>query len=114
MRGIVTISDLVEEIVGEIFGEFEPSVERIRRNADGSALVRGDAAVRDVNRELGIDLQEAEHYSTIAGLCLDLAERIPRVGERFETRDGTTLEIVEASTRLVRSVRVRPRARPPE
>jgi putative hemolysin len=111
MQGIITMEDLLEELVGEIFSEDEEAApETIRRETGGSAVVQGGVPLRDVNRELALDLPEAEGRSTIAGLCLELAGRIPRAGERFTTDDGTTLEIVEASLRQVRTVRVSPPA----
>jgi putative hemolysin len=69
--------------------------------------LRGDAPIRDVNRELEIDLPESEHWSTIAGLCLELAGRVPANGETFKTTGGIVLEIVDASPRTIRMVRLR-------
>lgn len=111
MSGIVTLEDLVEELVGEIFSEGDrPEADPIRREPDGSAIVSGWVPVRDANRALDLDLPEGETWSTVAGLCLELAGRIPAPGERFETPDGTRLEIVDATNRLVRTVRI---VRPP-
>lgn len=108
MNGIVTLEDLVEELVGEIVGEHErPAPEPIRREDDGSALVQGEAPVREVSRHLDVELPEGERWSTMAGLCLELAGRIPAAGERFAVPGGVELEIVEASPRQVRVVRVR-------
>ena len=105
--GIITIEDLVEELVGEIASEHEESVpDPFYREVDGSVVVMGDVAVRDVNRELGIVLQEGDDWSTIAGLCLELAGRIPKPGQRFQAADGTELEITAASPRQVKRVRV--------
>lgn len=107
MSGIVTLEDLVEELVGDIFSERDTAApERIRVEAGGVALVLGDVPVRTVNRELDLDLPEGESWSTIAGLCLELAGRIPGLGERFTAPDGTTMEIVEATPRHIRVVRV--------
>jgi putative hemolysin len=107
--GIVTLEDLVEELVGEIFSEHVRQVpEPFRREPDGSVVVLGTVAVRDVNRSLGFELPDDGEWSTIAGLCLALAARIPAVGERLQTRNGFTLEVVDASPRRVRAVRIRP------
>ncbi|AKU92390.1 hemolysin family protein [Vulgatibacter incomptus] len=109
MAGIVTIEDLVEELVGEIFSEEEAQVpETIHVEANHTALVLGIAPIRDVNRELDLDLPEGDGWSTIAGLCIDLAGRIPGKGERYVAPDGTVLEICEATPRRVRTVRVHP------
>jgi putative hemolysin len=107
MLGIVTLEDLFEELVGDVFSEHDVDGEpSIRREADGCALVRADVAVREVNRALGVDLPEGERWSTIAGLCLEIAGHIPQAGERLVASDGSELEIVEATTRQVRTVRV--------
>ena len=67
----------------------------------------GDAALRDVNRELGLELDEPAEGSTVNALLVELAQgRIPSTGEVFEASDGTRLEVVEASPRRVRRVRV--------
>lgn len=107
MSGIVTLEDLVEELFGDVFGEHEaPAPESIRREPDGSFLVQGGTSVRDVNRQLGLDLRIGDSFSTVAGLCLFLAERIPAIGDRLQAPDGTALEIVEATQRHVRVVRL--------
>ncbi len=110
LAGIITIEDLIEELVGEIFSEHvRLGPELITREPGGTALVQGGVAVRDVNRELQLELPEEGDWTTLAGLCLALASRIPVAGDRLRTEDGTTLEIVDASVRRVRSVRIHPR-----
>jgi putative hemolysin len=63
--------------------------------------------IRDVNRALDIELPEDGDWNTIAGLCLTLAGRVPGTGESFMIPNGTTLEVIDASARRVRAVRVR-------
>src|SRR5690606_28716227 len=86
--------------------EHEEPVEQVMDEGNGSALVLGGTQIRDVNRALDIDLPEGETFSTIAGLCIELAGWIPKSGTKLSTKDGIILEIVEASPRRVRSVRV--------
>ena len=106
--GLVTLEDLVEELVGDVFSEHEtPRAALVREEPDGSFLVQGDAPVRDVNRALDLELPESAGWSTLAGLCLSLAGRIPRAGERLTSPDGTTLTIADSSERQVRAVRLR-------
>lgn len=106
MAGIVTLEDVVEELVGEIFSEHVRRVpEFFHREPDGSVTVLGEVTVRDINRELGLELPE-DDWTTIAGLCLALAKRIPARGERYPTVGGVVLEVVDASPRRVRSVRL--------
>lgn len=107
VRGLVTVEDLVEELVGEIFSENDAPKTQIRVEADGSALVPATVPVHEINRELGFDLPEGESFSTLAGLCIHLAGRIPAQGDALSTEDGYLLEVVDASPRRVRMVRIR-------
>jgi putative hemolysin len=107
--GIVTVEDMVEELVGEIPAEDEP--ESIRREADGSAVVRGSVPVREASRELGLALPEDGSFSTVAGLMIARTGWIPAPGAVVTLDDGTTLEVVEGTSRRVDAVRIR--ATPP-
>jgi putative hemolysin len=112
VAGLLTLEDLVEELVGEIVGEQEQPEALFEPEPGGSALVRGDAPIREVNRALALDLPEGEGYTTLAGLCIALAGTVPQRGARLAVADGTEIEVVDASPRLVRRVRVRPGSRP--
>ncbi len=106
--GIVTVEDLLEELVGEIYGGHdEDGPAMIRTEADGTAVVQGIVPIRDINRELRLDLAEGDTWSTVGGLCISLAGRIPEVGNKLAAGDGTHLEILDASPRRVRLVRLR-------
>lgn len=108
-EGIVTMEDLLEELVGEIFSEHVQQVpELVRREPAGTAVVAGAAPIRDVNRELDLELPEEEGWSTVAGLCLALAGRIPPAGETLRVPGGISLEVLEATPRRVRVVRIHP------
>ncbi|MBK7534858.1 MAG: HlyC/CorC family transporter [Myxococcales bacterium] len=111
LAGLVTIEDLIEELVGDIFSEDDVPESFVTREPGGTALAQGWAAVRKVNRELHLDLPVGRDQTTIAGLCMSLAHAIPQAGERLSTEDGTVLEIIEASARRVRKVRIHPVAR---
>lgn len=109
LAGICTIEDLVEELVGEIFSEHdEAPPEQFRREADGALVVPGDLAVRDLNRAADLDLNEEGDWTTVAGLCIALAGRIPEKGARIATEDGYVIEVLDANPRRVKLVRVRP------
>jgi putative hemolysin len=105
MAGLITLEDLVEELVGDLASEDEHAERSLRIEADGSALIKGSTAIRDVNRELGLDLPEGDGWSTIAGLCIELSGGIPPPGTRLQS-GNRTLEVVEASARAVGLVRV--------
>lgn len=105
--GLVTLEDLIEELVGEVLNEHAHAPEPFRRQPDGSVLIQGAAPVREINRSLGLGLPEGEGWRTVAGLVLERASVIPPEGAVLTLDDGTTLEVVDASARRVRLVRWR-------
>jgi putative hemolysin len=102
--GIVTIEDLLEEIVGEIQDEFDTEEQKIVANGDGSAIVVGSASIDDVNEELDLSL-ETEEVDTIGGLVYEKLGRVPAVGDQVRV-DGALLTVVGAHRRRVTRVRV--------
>jgi len=104
--GLVTIEDLMEELVGDIYGEHELPEASLQLDADGTALVPGWVPTRRVNRALHTALPIARESMTIAGLCMAIALAVPAVGSKLRAPDGTLLEVTEASPRRVRMVRV--------
>lgn len=99
LRGIVTLEDIIEEIVGDIEDEHDAIRRGVARRDDGSMVCQGDVPIRDLNREFGWGLPEGV-ATTIAGLVLHEARRIPEVGQvyafygfRFEIlkREGTRI-----------------------
>jgi putative hemolysin len=108
LSGLVTTEDLVEELVGELFSENDTPPEQLRREADGTMLVDGTAPIREVNRGLQLELPEGDSWSTVGGLCMSLAGAIPAQATRLSLPDGTVLEVVEASARRVKRVRIHP------
>jgi putative hemolysin len=106
VAGLVTVEDLVEELVGEISSEFEAPEELIQRESPTTAVVQGTAALRDVNRALELELEEGQGWSTVGGLCAAEVGSIPQKGTRLTLRDGTVLEVLDSSPRQVRSVRI--------
>jgi putative hemolysin len=108
LSGLVTAEDLIEELVGDIMSEDDVPEQYFVREPQGTILVQGWAAVRKVNRDLHLDLPVGKDRTTIAGLCMSLAQAIPQAGERLTTDNGTVLEVIEASPRRVRRVRIHP------
>jgi len=102
--GLVTIEDILEEIVGEIWDEYDQEAEPIVREGDGVVIAMGKTDVDEISRALGVDLQE-EGFETIGGLVFNTLGRIPKSGESFEHR-GVRIDILEADQRRVRKVRV--------
>ncbi len=113
VSGMVTFEDLVEELVGNAFSEDEAEAgPLVAREADGTAIVRGDAPVREVNRELGLDLEETDGATTMGGLCAKLAGGIPNPNARLAAEDGTVIVVLDATPRAVERVRILPPPRP--
>ena len=103
--GLVTIEDLLEEIVGEIQDEFDVEEQQIVQQADGGVLVDGSTSIDDVNDTLSLHLTASE-VDTIGGLVYEILGRVPVVGD--EVRLGhVILTVVAARGRRVTRVRVR-------
>jgi len=81
--GLVTIEDLLEELVGEIVDEYDTETPMVKHLDDGGVLVSARLSVDDLNRMLGSDLPDQE-WDTVGGLVLGLAGRVPIEGERFD------------------------------
>jgi len=109
LQGVLTLEDIIEEIVGEMpdepVGKDQP-VSGARRQPDGSYLVEGDVTIRDLNRELDWNLPD-DHAATIAGLLLHEARAIPEVGQKFLFHDFR-FEVVRRQRNQITSVRVTP------
>lgn len=112
VTGLITIEDLVEELVGDILSEHDPAPPAITREPDGSAVLPAATPIRDASRLLDIELPDPEGIATLAGLCLHSAGRIPHPGAVLTLPDGTVLEVIDASPRRVRKVRIRPTRKP--
>jgi CBS domain containing-hemolysin-like protein len=107
IEGIVTLEDLLEEIVGEINDEYDDEVRaQITRDGD-SFLLDGMLAIRDANRRLGLNLPEEGGYTTMAGFLLAKAERLLRPGESVTWGGGTFL-VEQVDRRRIRRIRYRP------
>jgi len=105
-EGIVTMEDILEEIVGEIHDEYDEDVREIEQAADGSALVHGRMSIAELNERFGIDLPEAGDYDTLSGFLNKIAGRIPDTGEEL-VYGLLTFTIIKKGQRRVRLVRIR-------
>lgn len=108
VEGIVTLEDLLEEIVGEINDEYDEEARtQIVAEKDGSYLLDGMLAVRDTNRHLDLRLPEDAGYTTLAGFLLAQAGRLLRAGETIEY-DGARFTIERVEHRRIRRIRYLP------
>jgi CBS domain containing-hemolysin-like protein len=106
--GIVTVEDIVEEVVGEISDEFDRKTEPTwKRQDDGVVLADARVHVDELNEACGFDLPESEEYDTIGGLVTSVLGRIPRPGERV-TSGRAEIEVADADARRIKTVRLRP------
>jgi len=108
--GIVTVEDIVEQIVGEIHDEHDRTGATVERLPDGSYRVAGRERVEDLNDELDWALPTGD-YETVAGLVLATMHRIPLVGEEFQV-GRHTFTVLEADPRRILTVRITPPASP--
>lgn len=111
LMGLVTLEDIIEEIVGEISDEYDEEEIEFRTLADGRCVVAGTAAVRDLNRAFDWELPE-EDATTIAGLVIHEAQVIPNVGETFEFF-GFGFEVLRRQRNQITALRITPPAELP-
>jgi CBS domain containing-hemolysin-like protein len=115
--GLVTIEDLVEEIVGDIADEHDvDEAELIKPGEDGVFIADARAAIEDVESLLGIDLlpeEREEDADTLGGLMVAMLGRLPVRGELLRHEAGLEFEILEADPRRVKKIRIHTRPRPP-
>jgi CBS domain containing-hemolysin-like protein len=108
--GLVTVEDVVEELVGEIRDEYDSDVEPVVREADDAYVFSAKVAISEVKDRLGVTIEEGG-FETVGGYVLTRVGRVPAVGERFSF-DGVEVEILEAERRRIHKVRIRRLAQP--
>lgn len=105
LKGLLSLEDILEEIVGDFTTQSPTASATYHRQPDGSWLVDGGALLRDINRKLGFDFP-LDGPRTLNGLVLEHFQDIPEPGTSFRIGEHT-LEIVQAQERIVKSVRIR-------
>jgi CBS domain containing-hemolysin-like protein len=107
IEGIVTLEDLLEEIVGEIDDEYDEEVRTQIVERDGAYFLDGMLAVRDANRHLKINIPEDDAYTTVAGFMLARAGRLLRVGDVVEF-EGAQFTVERMDRRRIQKIRYVP------
>lgn len=104
--GLITLEDLLEEIVGEIRDEFdEEEKERIQEIGEMEYLVEGSLKLDDLNDAIGTSF-DSEDYDSIGGLIIEKLDHLPEAGEAAELDDGTTLQVMEMDKNRIDKVKV--------
>jgi len=108
--GIVTMEDILEEIVGNIMDEYDVDEEYIVPSDDGSYVINGMTPLEEVERALGIEFDEEDYdsYDTINGLLISKLDRIPQEGEETEVSIlGYCFKILRVENKIIHTIRVR-------
>ncbi len=109
LEGLITLEDILEEIVGEITDEFDPATDHpIQKSKDNQFLVDGDMTIRDLNRATDWSLPD-EEANTVAGLVIHEAQMIPTTGQVFSFH-GFRFEVVEREGNRISKLKIRPLA----
>ncbi len=104
VQGLLTLEDILEEIVGDIADEYDVTAEGIRRQPDGSVNVDGSVPIRDLNRVMGWSLPD-EEATTIAGLVIHEARIIPEPGQAF-TFHGFRFQVLRRNRNRITALRI--------
>jgi len=105
-EGIVTMEDILEEIVGEIHDEYDEELKDVESSADGSFLVNARMSVRDFNERFHADVPENDEYETLSGFLHKLSGRIPEMNEELP-HNNFVFTIMKKSQRRIRLVKVK-------
>ena len=110
--GIVTVEDMLEELVGEIYDETDRDIVGVRHEPDGSLVMPGRFPVHDLEDVAVYDMPEGP-YATVAGLVLDVLGRVPEAPGDRVTVAGRTIEVLAVDGRAITEVRIGPPAAEP-
>ena len=103
--GIITLEDIIEEIVGDIWDEHDEIVEEIKEVGEGVLEVSGMANIEKLCDELDIERDEESDSSTVNGWAIDILGKIPEEGDSFE-QDGLAVEVLKMDGRRIETLRI--------
>lgn len=106
-EGIVTMEDILEEIVGEIHDEYDEVKRAVEQSSDGSAIVEANIGIHDFNEQFSASIPDAPEYETLAGFLQKVTGRLPEVNEEIK-QVGFSFMILSKTARRLKQVRVTP------
>ena len=104
-EGIITMEDIVEEIVGEIHDEYDEVSKSVEPSRDGTVMIDAQLSIGDFNQQFDVELPEAPEYETVAGLIQKELNRLPEVGD-VVTFGNISFTVASKTARRIRQVRV--------
>jgi putative hemolysin len=104
VSGLVTLEDLLEEIVGEIRDEYDIESPVIRLS-DGTLIIDASISLRDLNEDYDLDIPESPEYETLGGFIVTDLQRIPQTGDAIET-DGKSLRVIQMVGQRIAKVKL--------
>jgi putative hemolysin len=107
VAGLVTIEDLIEEIVGEIRDEYDDTESPVQVLRNGTMLIDASLAIRDLNEDYGFNIPESNEYDTIGGFIISNLQRLPAVGDSYET-ETMNFTIVGMKARRILKLKAEP------
>jgi CBS domain containing-hemolysin-like protein len=111
VAGIVTVEDIIEEVVGEISDETDPAGAQVRRLADGDWFVRGHVALTDLD-DYGLHLEaDSDAYNSVGGYVFGVLGRLPKRGDTVQA-DGYSIRVESVRENRIEAVRIRARRTP--
>lgn len=106
LAGILTVEDIIEEIVGEVQDEYDANEnDNISRIADHTWQVKGYLSLHDLNDELGLDL-DSEDFDSIGGLVIEQLGHLPHLGESILLDNGVTLRVSKLNKNRIEEVQI--------
>src|SRR5690606_10281971 len=109
-EGLLTLEDIIEELVGEIQDEHDHEISFLEEVGEGTYKILASASIPDINEKLGIQLPESNDYESLGGLIIDTLGRIPSTDEEI-TVDGNEIKILKRSRSKIILVQLKKPAR---
>lgn len=104
-QGIITMEDILEELVGEIYDEHDEVIEFYKKIDDNTYLVKGDLEIEDSFEHFKIENKEDFEFNTTTVWVIDMFDKIPDIGDKFNYKN-LTIEVTDADKKIVNEIKV--------